>query len=131
MTSKELAHKPVLINEIIKLTGPKDNETYFDATFGNGGYSKEFLELTNCNIIAIDRDPFANQIAKEFKKKYGKRFDFFHSKFSKINEVMEKTEEKENTLAVDSKNSETKINYRYLSAAVVLGILLIYWIFFK
>ena len=47
MTSKELAHKPVLINEIIKLTGPKDNETYFDATFGNGGYSKEFLELTH------------------------------------------------------------------------------------
>ena len=95
MTSKELAHKPVLINEIIELTRPKDNETYFDATFGNGGYSKEFLELTNCNIIAIDRDPFAKQIANEFKKKYGKRFDFFHSKFSKINEVMEKTEEKE------------------------------------
>ena len=95
MTSKELAHKPVLINEIIKLTRPKDNETYFDATFGNGGYSKEFLELTNCNIIAIDMDPFANQIDNEFKKKYGKRFDFFHSKFSKINEVMEKTEEKE------------------------------------
>ena len=95
MKKKELAHKPVLIKEIIKLTGPKDNETYFDATFGNGGYSKEFLEVSNCNIIAIDRDPYAKQIAREFKKKYGKRFDFFHSKFSKINEVMEKTEEKE------------------------------------
>ena len=57
MTNKELAHKPVLIKEIIKLTGPKDNETYFDATFGNGGYSKEFLEFSNCNIIAIDRGP--------------------------------------------------------------------------
>ena len=77
MTSKELAHKPVLINEIIKLTGPKDNETYFDATFGNGGYSKEFLEFTNCNIIAIDRDPFANQIAKEFKKKIWQKVRFF------------------------------------------------------
>ena len=69
MTSKELAHKPVLIKEIIKLTGPKDNETYFDATFGNGGYSKEFLEFSNCNIIAIDRDPYAKQTPREFKKK--------------------------------------------------------------
>ncbi len=94
MTKRELAHKPVLIKEIIKLIGPKDNETYFDATFGNGGYSKEFLEVSNCNIIAIDRDPYVRQIAEEFKKKYGKRFNFFHSKFSEINEVMEKTKEK-------------------------------------
>jgi len=94
MTKKELAHKPVLIKEIIKLTGPKDNETYFDATFGNGGYSKEFLEVSNCNIIAIDRDPYAKPIAREFKKKYGKRFNFFHSKFSEINEVMQKTKAK-------------------------------------
>ena len=57
MTSKELAHKPVLINEIIKLTGPKDNETYFDATFGNGGYSKEFLELTNCCLLYTSPSP--------------------------------------------------------------------------
>ena len=43
----------------------------------------------------------------------------------------EKTEEKENTLVIDSKTSETKIDYRYLTAAVVLGIFLVYWMFLK
>ena len=57
MTSKELAHKPVLINEIIKLTRPKDNETYFDATFGNGGYSKEFRN-------SFEYPPFPNVASK-------------------------------------------------------------------
>ena len=53
--------------------------------------------------------------------------------FGKFSELIssEKTEEKENTLAVDSKTSEPKIDYRYLTAAVVLGIFLIYWMFLR
>ena len=99
MTSKELAHKPVLINEIIKLTGPKDNETYFDATFGNGGYSKEFLELTNCNIIAIDRDPFANQIAKEFKKNMARGSIFSILNLVKLMKLWKKPRKKKLTVS--------------------------------
>jgi carbon monoxide dehydrogenase subunit G len=59
-----------------------------------------------------------------------KMADIFFGKFSELISS-EKTEENENTLAVDSKTSETKIDYRYLTAAVVLGIFLIYWIFLK
>ena len=59
-----------------------------------------------------------------------KMADIFFGKFSELISS-EKTEEKENTLAVDSKTSETKIDYRYLTAAVVLGIFLIYWMFLK
>ena len=39
MTNKELGHRPVLIEEVIEQLGPKDNETYIDATFGYGGYT--------------------------------------------------------------------------------------------
>jgi carbon monoxide dehydrogenase subunit G len=59
-----------------------------------------------------------------------KMADIFFGKFSELISS-EKNEEKENSLEVDSKTPETKIYYGYITAAVVLGILLIYWIFLK
>ena len=59
-----------------------------------------------------------------------KMADIFFGKFSELISS-EKTEEKENTLVIDSKTSKTKIDYRYLTAAVVLGIFLVYWMFLK
>ena len=58
---------------------------WIDATFGLGGYSRSFLENTNCNVFAIDRDPdvkkYANTLIKEFKN----RFEFKSAKFSDLN----------------------------------------------
>ena len=59
-----------------------------------------------------------------------KMADIFFGKFSELISS-EKNEEKENSLEVDSKTPETKIYYGYITAAVVLGIFLIYWIFLK
>ena len=59
-----------------------------------------------------------------------KMADIFFGKFSELISS-EKVEEKEIPLTTDSKTPETKINYRYLTAAVGLGIFLIYWIFLK
>ena len=30
-----------------------------DATFGNGGYSMHFLNIADCHVAALDRDPDA------------------------------------------------------------------------
>ena len=59
-----------------------------------------------------------------------KMADIFFGKFSELISS-EKVEEKENSSTTDSKTSETKIDYCYLTAAVVLGIFLIYWMFLK
>ena len=59
-----------------------------------------------------------------------KMADIFFGKFSELISS-EKVEEKEIPLITDSKTPETKINYGYLTAAVVLGIFLIYWMFLK
>ena len=48
-----------------------------------------------------------------------------------VSKILEKVVEKENSSTVDPKTPETKIDYGYLTAAVVLGIFLIYWIFLK
>ena len=59
-----------------------------------------------------------------------KMADIFFGKFSELISS-EKVEEKENSSTVDPKTPETKIDYGYLTAAVVLGIFLIYWMFLK
>ena len=80
-------HKPVMINEVIKYLGCKENENYIDATFGAGGYSKAILENAKCNIIAIDRDDNVKKFADILSEKYGSRFKFFNNKFSEISSI--------------------------------------------
>ena len=102
MIDDEFKHKPVLINEVIESIEPADDKIYFDATFGNGGYSKKILSSSNCKVIAIDRDPSVSSKAKEFEEKYKDRFKFIESRFSQINKVMEELErEKVNCFLFD------------------------------
>jgi len=44
---------------------------------------------------------------------------------------MEDEQKKHNKTDNNSENKEKKIDYGYLFGAIVLGIFLIYWIFFK
>ena len=102
MIDDEFKHKPVLINEVIDSIEPADDKIYFDATFGNGGYSKKILSSSNCKVIAIDRDPSVSSKAKELEEKYKDRFKFIESRFSQIKKVMEELErEKVNCFLFD------------------------------
>ena len=102
MIDDEFRHKPVLINEVIESIEPADDKIYFDATFGNGGYSKKILSSSNCKVIAIDRDPSVSSKAKELEEKYKDRFKFIESRFSQIKKVMEELErEKVNCFLFD------------------------------
>jgi len=59
-----------------------------------------------------------------------KMADIFFGKFSELISS-EKNESSGITESDTQKIPETKINYKYLTAAVVLGIFLIYWMFLK
>ncbi len=52
-------HQPVMLYEMLQALNPVDGETYLDATFGGGGYSKAILSKATCMVWAIDRDPDA------------------------------------------------------------------------
>ena len=111
MIDDEFKHKPVLINEVIESIEPADDKIYFDATFGNGGYSKKILSSSNCKVIAIDRDPSVSSKAKEFEEKYKDRFKFIESRFSQIKKVMEELErEKVNCFLFDIGVSSMKLD---------------------
>ena len=80
-------HYPVLLDEILSIISPQNGGTFIDCTFGQGGYTKEFLKFQKINIIAIDRDPECKIIAQKIKQTYKERFSFFNKKFSEINNV--------------------------------------------
>ncbi len=82
-------HIPVMLNEVLQHLNPQDNETYVDATFGNGGYTSAILDAANCKVIAIDRDPTVLPRVEELKKVYGSRFEFVSGRFGNIKDIIE------------------------------------------
>ena len=83
----ENKHFPVLLKELISIISPLYGGTFLDCTFGHGGYSKEILKKKNNKVIAIDRDKEVDLFAREIKKKYNNRFQFYNIKFSEINTI--------------------------------------------
>lgn len=74
-------HIPVMLQEVLAALKPQKGEVYVDATFGNGGYTKAILEVADCKVIALDRDPTVKIRANEIKNMYGGRFEFRAGQF--------------------------------------------------
>ena len=88
-SSLEFSHFPVMLNEVLKISSPSLGGKFIDYTFGGGGYSKEILKFTNTKVEAIDRDEKVLPIAKNFEKKFSKRFRFHQKKFSQLDDLLE------------------------------------------
>ena len=88
ISSPEITHYPVMLNEVTKICSPKSGGTFIDCTFGGGSYSKNILKFNNTKVLAFDRDKFILKISNQLEKKYPKRFFFYQKKFSQINTVI-------------------------------------------
>jgi len=51
-------HRPICVDEILKILDPKPGETAFDATLGYGGHTRKLLEklLPGGRLFAVDVD---------------------------------------------------------------------------
>ena len=87
-SSLEFSHFPVMLSEVIKVSTPSKGGFFVDCTFGGGGYSSEFLKFSKTKVVGIDRDPSVISIAKKIEKKFKKRFKFYQSKFSQIDQIV-------------------------------------------
>ena len=87
ISSLELSHFPVMLDEVLKLSSLSSNKKFIDCTFGGGGYSKEILKFSNTTVHAIDRDEKALTVAKDLEKKFPQRFKFYQTKFSKLESI--------------------------------------------
>ena len=91
-SSLERSHFPVMLNEVIEICTPDNGGVFLDCTFGGGGYSRQLLKYSKTKVIALDRDTFVLNIAKELKKKYPQRFTFYQKKFSEANSIIKNQE---------------------------------------
>lgn len=81
-------HIPVMLPEVLEAIAPVSGETYVDATFGAGGYSRALLEAASCKVIAIDRDPNTVMLAEALARDFPGRFFFCAGCFSHMIELL-------------------------------------------
>lgn len=98
MQSENL-HKSVLLEEIVKLLNPQNDEIFIDATLGLGGHTEAILQIAETTrVIGIDQDLEAIRLASERLKRFGERIKIVHANFSDIKSV---TDEKVDGILAD------------------------------
>ncbi|MFT4960824.1 MAG: 16S rRNA (cytosine1402-N4)-methyltransferase [Paracoccaceae bacterium] len=78
-------HIPVLLRPLLAAVAPVSG-TWLDGTFGAGGYTRGLLEAGADQVIAVDRDPLAFEMAKDWVGEYGDRLVMQQGVFSKMDE---------------------------------------------
>lgn len=78
-------HVPVLLGPLIRAVSPVRG-VWLDGTFGAGGYARALLDAGAERVIAVDRDPLAFEMAREWAGQYGDRLVMQPGVFSKLDE---------------------------------------------
>lgn len=78
-------HIPVLLRPILNAIAPVSG-TWLDGTFGAGGYTRAFLDAGADQVIAVDRDPLAFEMAKGWAGEYGARLKMVEGNFAQLDE---------------------------------------------
>ena len=89
----ELSHFPVMVDEVISYICPKNDHSYLDATFGQGGYTSGiFTKAPKAKVVAVDQDSNSKTFINNFEEKLGKNFFFFSNKFSEVDSILEQAD---------------------------------------
>ncbi|MFN3847407.1 MAG: 16S rRNA (cytosine(1402)-N(4))-methyltransferase RsmH, partial [Paracoccaceae bacterium] len=81
-------HIPVLLRPILDLCAPIDG-LWLDGTFGAGGYARALLDA-GANVIGVDRDPQALQMAEGWRGIYSDRLTLVAGTFSNLDQYAPK-----------------------------------------
>lgn len=76
-------HIPVLLRPLLEAVAPISG-VWLDGTFGAGGYTRALLDAGAAQVIAVDRDPLAFELAAEWSQAYGDRLIQQEGVFSQL-----------------------------------------------
>jgi 16S rRNA (cytosine1402-N4)-methyltransferase len=76
-------HIPVLLRPLLAAVAPVSG-VWLDGTFGAGGYTRGLLDAGADTVIAVDRDPLAFEMARDWAGQYGDRLVMQLGVFSKM-----------------------------------------------
>jgi 16S rRNA (cytosine1402-N4)-methyltransferase len=83
------AHRPVLLRETIELLAAKRGGLFVDCTVGLGGHSEAILQASSdAQVLGIDRDEEALELARQRLALYGSRFSAVHADFRELTRVL-------------------------------------------
>jgi 16S rRNA (cytosine1402-N4)-methyltransferase len=85
-----IAHVPVLAGELVDLLDPQPGEVAVDCTFGGGGHARLVADRLGSGgeLIAIDRDPAAEERFAELAADVACRTRFIHAPFAEALEEL-------------------------------------------
>ncbi|WP_122075365.1 16S rRNA (cytosine(1402)-N(4))-methyltransferase RsmH [Pseudophaeobacter sp. EL27] len=78
-------HVPVLLRPLLKAVAPVSGR-WLDGTFGAGGYTRGLLEAGADQVIGVDRDPLAFELAQPWAAELGDRLVLQEGVFSRMDE---------------------------------------------
>ncbi|RCL00438.1 MAG: 16S rRNA (cytosine1402-N4)-methyltransferase [Candidatus Tokpelaia sp. JSC085] len=79
-------HIPVMLDKVIASLDVLEGALIIDGTFGDGGYSREFIRRGS-RVIGIDRDPNAVRNARALVESAKGRFEIIETLFSQLDMV--------------------------------------------
>ena len=78
-------HTPVLLRPLLAAVAPVSGR-WLDGTFGAGGYTRGLLDAGAAQVVAVDRDPLAFEMAQAWAGDYGDRIVMQRGVFSKMDD---------------------------------------------
>ncbi|SEM12191.1 16S rRNA (cytosine1402-N4)-methyltransferase [Roseovarius azorensis] len=81
-------HIPVLLRPLIAAVAPVRG-VWLDGTLGAGGYARALLEAGAREVIGVDRDPLALEMAAEWGAPYGGRLRLVQGNFAQLDQHAE------------------------------------------
>ena len=85
----ESSHVPVLVEETVSFLEPQRGGTFVDCTVGLGGHAEALLERGPAiELVGIDRDPEALEIASERLARFGARVVLVEGRFDALRDLV-------------------------------------------
>jgi 16S rRNA (cytosine1402-N4)-methyltransferase len=83
---KTPSHTPVLLHEVLVALSPQTGQRFIDATVGAGGHAEAILNATapDGQVLALDADPAALEIARDRLAPYDRRILFVNVNFDQV-----------------------------------------------
>src|SRR3989440_4923750 len=87
--NSQKGHRPVLLRETIELLAAERGGLFVDCTVGLGGHSEAILQAaSDTQVLGIDRDGEALELAGRRLAQYGSRLCAVHADFRDITRVL-------------------------------------------